>query len=195
MDWMNWKSVIGKMKHKCMEGGLDAGITYQKTEWILRLYRKINWSVGRNIEELSQLSYENFSGDLSAQVSYLLNFAPESEYKTISGRAANILHTKLLVDLIEKSAEQVKTYPKDGEIYYTILNMKYLSSSDYAESDILDALNMARSTYYRRKKEVIYLMGYILFGLVLPELIGVDKNREMRRERDFCGTNLRLNRY
>lgn len=173
---MNEKSVVCIMKNKCAEASLNPEITYQKTEYLLRLYRSVSWSVGKNIEELSQVSYESFSGDLSAQINYLLNFAPEKEFEAFSIRAVNILHTKLLVDLIEKSAKKIKTYPKNGDIYFTILDMKYLSPLNYTESDMLDALNVARSTYYRRKKEVTYLMGYTLFGLVLPELLGADKN-------------------
>ncbi|OPZ21036.1 MAG: hypothetical protein BWZ04_01349 [Firmicutes bacterium ADurb.BinA205] len=37
------------------------------------------------------------------------------------------------------------------------------------QENILDMLDMERSTYFRKKKEAVLLLGYILFGKIIPE--------------------------
>ena len=46
----------------------------------------------------------------------------------------------------------------------------YLSKFKYSEADMLEALNLERSTYYDRKKEAILVFGLALWGTVLPKL-------------------------
>ena len=45
----------------------------------------------------------------------------------------------------------------------------------YAEDEILQELDLERSTYYRKKKESVYLLGYILFGYIMPQYVKLEK--------------------
>ncbi len=65
---------------------------------------------------------------------------------------------------------KVYLYYDNGEIYHQLLTMKYLSSYKYTENKILDILHMERSTYYRKKKEAIMLLGISLLGYSIPEM-------------------------
>jgi len=66
---------------------------------------------------------------------------------------------------------RLKTYPKKGEAYHKILNATYFSDKKYEEQDLLDMLELSRSTYFRQRKKAISLFGVILWGYVLPEFI------------------------
>ena len=52
--------------------------TYKKTDLLLRLYRKVNWSISDKFDDLNEIAYESYLGDMES-LSYLLNFAPERE--------------------------------------------------------------------------------------------------------------------
>ena len=43
----------------------------------------------------------------------------------------------------------------------------------YTESDLLDLLNMERSTFYDRKREAILLLGVSLWGYAIPGFKGI----------------------
>ena len=64
----------------------------------------------------------------------------------------------------------VKEFPEGGEIHFDILYKLYLSKFKYSEADMLEALNLERSTYYDCKKEAIWVFGLALWGTVLPKL-------------------------
>ena len=54
----------------------------------------------------------------------------------------------------------------------------------YRESEMLEVLNMERSTYYDRKKEAILLFGLSLWGTAIPKL--KDFLESAREEEALC---------
>ena len=154
--------------------GLDEKETQEKTEILLRIYRKVAWCTGEEFDELNKITYESCMGDTET-LSYLLNFAPDKEMETFRARAINAMQTKALLDLINKSIVKLRTYPSNGKTYYSILKVKYMDFFEFDEAEILEQLNMERSTYYRRKKEATMLLGYILFGIMIPKYIVMKK--------------------
>ena len=176
---MSKDSVVVRMI-KCNYGtvGLNIENTYKKTDLLLRLYRKVNWSVSDKLSELNELTYESCLGDKES-VSYLLNFAPERELDAFRSRAINAMQSRVLIDLIERAVVKIKDYPDNGGIYYSIIDLKFLNYFMYSEDEILEELDLERSTYYRKKKEATLLLGYILFGLLMPEYIRNEKVANM----------------
>ena len=150
--------------------GLESENAYRKTDVLLNLYRQINWCLCEKIEELNQITYESCFGDHET-LSYLLNFAPDKELEIFRSMAINAMNTKVLLKLLNQAIKKVKEYPENGKLYYSVLDLTYISQEKYSESEILTKLNLERSTYFRRKKEAIYLLGYILFGQVMPDFI------------------------
>ena len=41
----------------------------------------------------------------------------------------------------------------------------------YSDQELMASLNLERTTFYKRKKEAINLLGTILWGYILPEMI------------------------
>ena len=46
---------------------------------------------------------------------------------------------------------------------------------DFDETEMLAQLGLERSTFYRRKKEATMLLGYVLFGIMIPKYIVMKK--------------------
>ena len=166
--------MIRMIKSDYVMVGLNIDYTYKKTDLLLRLYRRVAWSVSDKLEDLNEITYESCLGDRST-LSYLLNFAPEKELDAFRHRAVNAMKSRVLIDLIEKAVVKIRDYPDNGSIYYSIIDLKYMSYFKYDENEILEQLDIERSTYYRKKKEATLLLGYILFGVIMPEYIRDEK--------------------
>ena len=154
--------------------GLNVKDTYRKTDLLLKLYRKASWGMCEKFDDLNEITYEKSLGG-EDMLNYLLNFAPDRELEVFRTRAETAIQTRALIDLIDKSAVKMKEYPDSGAMYYSIIDLKYLNYFKYSEEDILEELDLERSTYYRKKKEAITLLGYILFGISMPDHISSQK--------------------
>ena len=90
--------------------GLNMENTYKKTDLLLRLYRKVNWSISDRLDDLNEIAYESCLGDMES-LSYLLNFAPERELDAFRSRAVNAMQSRVLIVTIEEIIGcQVHTY-------------------------------------------------------------------------------------
>lgn len=156
--------------------GLNVDDTFKKTDLLLKLYRKVCWSMDERFEELNAITYESCLGDTET-LSYLLNFAPEKELDIFRARAICAMETRLLIDLINKAIVMLKDYPDNGDIYYSIIDLKYIGYFRFTENEILEQLDLERSTYYRKKKEATMLLGFILFGRIMPEYLRCEKSQ------------------
>jgi hypothetical protein len=170
--------VLTMIKGDYITIGLDADSTYKKMDVLLKLYRKINWCLEESEVELNDITYESCYGS-SETMSYLLNFAPEKEMDVFRRRATAVMQTRVLLELIDRAVMKLRDYPMGGQTYYSIFDLKYLNRWTYTEFEILDMLDLERSTYYRKKKEGTYLLGYILFGYVMPDYIKAEKVANM----------------
>lgn len=170
--------VLTMIKGDYITIGLDADSTYKKMDVLLKLHRKINWCLEESEVELNDITYESCYGS-SETMSYLLNFAPEKEMDVFRRRATAVMQTRVLLELIDRAVMKLRDYPMGGQTYYSIFDLKYLNRWTYTEFEILDMLDLERSTYYRKKKEGTYLLGYILFGYVMPDYIKAEKVANM----------------
>ena len=179
-------SIIRMMKNDYSMLKLNMDNTYKKTDMLLKLYRKVYWSIDERFDDLNNITYETCLGDYNT-LTYLLNFAPDKELDTFKAKAISAMQTRLLIDLIGKAVIRVREYPDNGGIYYSIIDLKYMNFFKYSEDEILEELNLERSTYYRKKKEATVLLGYILFGFVMPEYVKTEKSQNIATElRPFC---------
>lgn len=161
--------------------GLDIENTCKKTDMLLKIYRKVNWSTQESFDDLNEITYASCMSS-SEYLCYLLTFAPDKELDVFESRAVSSMQTRVLVELIERAAVKLKDYPDNGEVYYSIIDLKYLGYFRYTEGEILEQLNLERSNFYRKRKEAKMLMGYVLFGLIMPDYV---------KEMKSCATKLR----
>lgn len=188
-------SIMRMMKNDYLLLKLNMESTYKKTDMLLKLYRKVYWSMDKRFDELNSITYETCMGDCET-LTYLLNFAPDNELEVFKSRAVGAMQTKLLIDLIDKAVVRVSEYPDNGGIYYSIIDLKYINYFKYTEDEILEELNLERSTYYRKKKEATVILGYILFGFVMPEYVKIEKSQKnatkMQHNCDPFATDMRF---
>ena len=88
----------------------------------------------------------------------------------IESRLQSIEDSKSILELIDRALVLLKNYPNDGEKYYEILSKSYLVFVKYSESEILESMNISRSTFFRDKKKAVTLLGVILWGFVIPDI-------------------------
>lgn len=162
--------VMKALKEDYVSMGLDIENTCKKTEMLLKIYRKVSWSTQESFDDLNEITYASCMSK-SEFLCYLLNFAPDKELDAFESRAVSTMQTRVLVELIERAAVKLKEYPNNGGVYFSIIDLKYFDHFRYSESEILEQLNLERSNFYRKRKEAKMLMGYVLFGLIMPDYI------------------------
>jgi hypothetical protein len=143
---------------------------YHKAKLLLKIYRDVIWSVEDRVAELEEGYYEMGSNSLLDALNYLDDYDPNINKKELEVELCSIFKSKLLIEIVDKALVKVKKYPDYGETYFEILYKQYIQKNKYSEKYIIQALNCERTTFYKRKKEAINLMGIALWGYVLPEL-------------------------
>lgn len=146
-----------------------------KSKLLLKIYRPIVWSTKRKANEVCE-SAELYSGRKTCEaLEYLANFAPEIKQEQFMSEVDSIFETKWFSSLIEHAMDKIFSYPDNGELYHTILSKQYLTAIKYTEQEILEQLNLERSTFYCKKKEAIELFCICLWGFIIPELRAINR--------------------
>lgn len=144
---------------------------FHRTKLLLEIYRDVVWRLEENLIDIDDSTYETAGKHLRDLTGFLsLEFDTELNRKQIEEQLLCIMETKQFIDLIDKALLKLKSYPGQGELYFEILYKQYIVKHKYDEKEILESINLERTTFYRRKKEAINLFGIILWGFVLPAL-------------------------
>ena len=65
---------------------------------------------------------------------------------------------------------KIYDYPNNGNLYHEILSKSYLTAFRYTERELLELLNMERSTFYDRKKRGGYASRRFALGVCNPQI-------------------------
>jgi hypothetical protein len=104
---------------------------------------------------------------------YLANYAPEFEQERFSEKVKSLFETQWLIALIDNAMNKIYDYPDNGKLYHEILSKQYLTVYKYSEFEMLELLNLERSTYYDKKKEALELFAICLWGYTIPSMRGI----------------------
>jgi len=144
-----------------------------KTKLLLKIYRPVVWSTSNRAYQICE-SAECYCGkNLERALEYLANFAPETEQNRFSENVRSLFETHWLISLIDSTMNKIYEYPDNGKLYHEILSKQYLTVSKYSEQEMLELLNMERSTYYDKKREAIDLFAICLWGYTIPSMRGI----------------------
>jgi hypothetical protein len=146
---------------------------YHKTKLLLKIYRDVVWSIEDRVAEIEEEYYEMGSNSLAEALEYLDEYDPNMNRKKLEDELCSVFKSKLLIEIVDKALLKVKKYPDYGDIYFEIIYKQYIQKNKYPEKYIIQVLNCERTTFYKRKKEAIKIMGVALWGYVLPELKGL----------------------
>lgn len=157
-----------------MAQNLDSDKVFHKTKLLLTVYRDVVWHSIRSSEALCEDIEKNYySYELESALTYLAEFAPNEERIRFEERVSILFETKWMIDLIDKAMYKIYEYYNNGKLYHEILSKTYLVSFKYTESELLEILDIERSTYYDRKKEAVLLFGVALWGYAIPQMKGI----------------------
>lgn len=143
-----------------------------QTKLLLTLYRQVVWSVERDLYELDVTANDFGSRRIQDLVNYLsFDFEGDINKHAIEDRLKSFADTRDLIIIVDKALCRLKTYPLHGELYFNIINRKYIIMYRYSDQELMVSLDLERTTFYKRKKEAINLLGTILWGYILPEML------------------------
>lgn len=161
---------MSDIKMLCRMQDLNDEDVYSKSRLILSIYRQVCWSAIGRADEVQEELFCTYGADLDEALIYLETFAPDEMRDQFENRIHTLFETRWMIELVDTALCKVREYPERGDLYCEILNLFYLSWFKYTESEVLELLNMERSTYYDRKKEAILLFGLAFYGSSIPKL-------------------------
>lgn len=166
----NNAQALNSIRMLCRMQQVEEKVLYERSKLILSIYRDVCWSaVGRADEAHDELICYCGS-DLDSALVYLETFAPDEARERFEERIRSLFETKWIIEMVENTMLRVRDYPCRGDLYCEILSKCYLTRFKYRESELLELLDMERSTFYDRKKEAIMLFGLSLWGSSIPKL-------------------------
>lgn len=156
-------------------------LTYGKTQAknvkaLLKLYRKVLFSVNNSLCYLDEEVYVNSRKHLTDLIDPLIEFETPSE-KEVFNDKINTYHQSLsLLELLDKTIVKVKNYPVNGSLFYAILSRYYFDNYKYTHDELISILEMSRSNYFRYFEQAIECFYKLLIPLLKSENYNIDDN-------------------
>lgn len=160
------------IRYICELANWNEKILYSRARMVLEIYLHVCWFTESRAEEVREKLLDMGRGQLDGALTYLETFAPDEAREHFEEKVRGLFETKWMTELVQWALLRIREYPCKGELYCNILSKCYLSQFDYRETELLELLNMERSSYYDRKKEAILLFGLALWGYAIPKLKG-----------------------
>lgn len=166
---------------------------YHNAKALLKIYSKTAWETSNKYGDLVQ-QYENDYGisDISG-LEIVASLDNENGFQNLTERLLSVGENKLIIDTIHSALIKLKDYPYKGELYYQIIYKNYFVKYKYTESEILESLCLARTTYFRRRKEAIHLFGISLWRITIPVVLNMFGTK-MGQNWNLSGTDMEFKR-
>ena len=140
----------------CSSRKINETEVYDRAKKLLESYRDVCWETSEYanlVREDLTYEYGYASSDLDTALLYLENFAPDEQKEKFAAKIRALFSVKWMVEIVDSAIIKVREFPLNGELYAHILSMYYLGKFQYTEAEMMEELNLERSSYYRRKKE------------------------------------------
>jgi hypothetical protein len=141
---------------------------------LLKLYRKILYSVNNNLCYLDDEVYVNSRKHLTDLVDPLVEFETKAEKKRFEDRINSCHKSLTLLELLDKTIIMVRDYPDKGRLYYDILSRYYFEDYGYTHDEIISVLEISRSNYYRSFDQAVECFYKLLIPVLNSEDYEVD---------------------
>jgi len=164
------KMALAVLKRGLASMHIDEERVYHKTKLLLKIYRDVVWCVEDRVCEIEAEYYAMGGNRLAEALDYLDDYDPNINKKDLEEKLCSLLKSKWLIEIVDKALLKIKNYPDYGDLYFNILYKQYIVKYRYSEKEIIESLNCERTTFYKRKKEAINLMGIAIWGYVIPAL-------------------------
>jgi hypothetical protein len=145
---------------------------YHDTVKLLKIYRSVLWQAKHRLNDINEECFDLGYKEVRDVVNFLSSgFEQETSLTNLKDRIFSMRITDHLLQIIDDALVTLRDYPIHGQRYFDILLKLYIVEVPYTESEILDALGISRRTLYRDKKAATTLLGSILWGYLLPDII------------------------
>lgn len=158
------------MEKRLLTVSIDEERVYHKAKLLLKIYRDVVWSIENRVAEIEEEYYELGINRLKEALDILDDYDTNINKKALEEKLCCILKSKCIIEIVDKSLIKIKSYPDYGNMYFDILYKQYIANHKCSEKEIIRILNCERTTFYKRKKEAINLMGIALWGYIIPSL-------------------------
>jgi hypothetical protein len=145
---------------------------YHNTKELIKVYGKVVWCLDHSVKEMEAECIECGYGSLFDALSFLSSCMDcELDALHLEERTQSMLFTGALVEIINKALAMLQDYPDKGNRYFEIINKMHIIKYRYSEDEMLNFLQISRRSLYREKKEAMNLLGIILWGFLIPDLM------------------------
>ena len=169
----------------CWKQSMNPKQLFERAKVLLELYRRLCWKTRARAEDFSETITDFSSSDLQGALVYLETFVPDKQKESFQSRVESLFETKQLIDLVDTAMMRVKDFPDYGDEFFKIISVKYLDRFKYTESEVLEFLNMERSTYYDKKKDAILVFAYCFWCGAIPKYKAMIESGNRMIESDF----------
>jgi len=157
-----------------------------QSKLLLEMYRRVVWGVEHSLYDLEVTAEEFGSRRIQQLIDFLaFDFEREIDEDKIESHLNSIAATQDLIMLIDHALLRLREYPELGEVYFDLLNKKYIIKYGYSDQELMESLDLTHSTFYRYKKYATHLLGIILWGYVLPEFSNANTGLLRCAEEEF----------
>lgn len=144
---------------------------YHDAHLLLKIYSDVVWGMNENYNNTVYECEEIYGNSSLAVLDIMTEFGTNMKAKLLQEHLEDIETSKVIIDIINSAMAKLKTYPKKGDIYYNVLDNTYFVKNKYSEQELLEILDISRTSYYRLRKKAICVFGTILWGYVLPDVV------------------------
>ena len=141
---------------------------YQNAKLMLEQYRTVIWRLNQDIKDMDAAVEYDLCTDLFSYIDALADIDTNQKSKRLKNRLTSLENSKSLVCMIDYATEILKKYPNKGEIYFNLINDRFLMTQPVRVEEILVNYSISRRTYYRDIHKAIEIIGTILWGFILP---------------------------
>jgi len=141
---------------------------YQNAKLLLEQYRTVLWRLKQDLEDMDNMVEIDYCTDLFSYIDALADVDTTQKSKRLKRRLSSLENSKSLICMIDSATGILKTYPNKGDLYFNLLNDRFLKLQQVKIDDVLINYNISRRTFYRDIHKAIEIVGTILWGFVVP---------------------------
>lgn len=171
------RSAKQRIDGMCKLYHIDIEGAYKQGKFILETYRDLSWKTAREANYVREDLMSYCSADMDQALVYLLTFATDERRDFFESKIDALFTSHTMGGMIESAAAWVRDYPAEGNLYYNIIYLRYLCRDRLKESELLEVLDMERSTYYKRRKEAVTVFGVAIHEMIRRRKVELEANR------------------
>lgn len=152
---------------------------YHNTQLLLRNYRSARWNLELELSQICDSSPMDFGTSIEDRLLSIEEIGVSYYGSQLQSQASNVRLTWQMIQYIDKSIALIRSKHPQGELYYQIFYLCYLSEEGQPHlTELLRRLQqygfyLSGRSFYRRRKEAISLLGSVLWGYTSKDCLNV----------------------